>query len=202
MTDDNKNCDSNSEITITKIPPKTRSQTNLHKMQQALQKSLQNSLAIATNNNMHLINPQKTLTYSPKPSAYASSQPISQHCILNDQQQNFIDCEMKSASNSASSSPTSGNVKKKRVYRRKTQTIRKIIEDETEVDDLAKSADEKSRSLNTLAHVTDIFKTTKVSKLDVRRNGVSIDKFTPSSTNRSVNDDINSHEDSSRDSRL
>ncbi len=98
------------------------------------------------------------------------------------------------SSASTSSSPNGVTSKKKRVFHRKSQTIRKLIEDETEivVDDAL------SHNIN----VMDLYKTTKIQNLDYRgRTDASNDLYTPPMTNKSINDDNRSNNEDSRDSR-
>jgi hypothetical protein len=98
------------------------------------------------------------------------------------------------SSASTSSSPNGVTSKKKRVFQRKSQTIRKIIEDETEVV----VSDALSHNIN----VMDLYKTTKIQNLDYRgRTDASNDLYTPPMTNKSINDDNRSNNEDSRDSR-
>ena len=165
-------------------------------MQEALQLTLQNSLAIATNNNSsYIFNRQPKQSPPPNRQMNKTSQPQTSNtatqlfCALTDPQNMELSFDGAS-STSTSSSPNGATSKKKRVYTRKSQTIRKIIETDTGDDEL-------SHNIN----VMDMYKTTKMLNLDVKgRTDASNDLYavcTPS-----TNDDNRSNNEDSRDSRF
>lgn len=154
----------NSEIIITKVSPKTRSQTNLQKMQEELQLKLQNSLAVATNHRGFITKQQNSPNKISRVKANrVISNPTTRHCASSTTDQQTIDLsfDTTSTSTSTSSSPNTAQAKAKRAYRRNTGTIRKIIEDKNEVVSSAINSTE----LTKFASVNDIFKTTVGSNL-------------------------------------